>query len=282
MRKLKTASTLLLSFLLCSISIAQDLSETFRFGKEQFNFGNSNSAAIAFERVLFFSEDSFQVESLNYLGEIELRNAQPEKAANYFQRAYNLALDRNKQVELLLKKCASLLEASEIDLALIDLFSIEDEVPDSLRKIKYFLQGIAHFSRMSFTESHQSFLLSLDATEFNKKNKIDSLFVALEAIKGPKPKTAKVLSIILPGLGQLYAGDIKNGINSFLLTGGLIALGINTAINLTLLDALMSVAPWFQRYYLGGYNRAEKIAADKFKEKQNRVFLSILGVCESP
>ena len=112
-------------------------------------------------------------------------------------------------------------------------------------------------------------------------NKIDSLFVVLESIKGPKPKKARILSTFLPGLGQLYAGDIKNGINSFVLTGVLFVLGINTAINLTLLDALMTVAPWFQRYYMGGYNRAENIAAEKFKEKQNRVFLSILSVYDS-
>jgi hypothetical protein len=281
MRKLKILFTLLLSFLFSLAIFGQDLSETFKFGKEQFLYGNSNSAALAFERVLFFSEDSFQIESLNYLGEIELRNAQPLKAANYFQRAYNLEQDRNQQVAYLLKKCSSLLEAGDIDLALIDLLSIEDDILDSLRKTKYLLQGIAHFSRMSFPESHQSFLLAFDENETIKKNKIDSLFVVLESIKGPKPKKARILSTFLPGLGQLYAGDIKNGINSFVLTGVLFALGINTAINLTLLDALMTVAPWFQRYYMGGYNRAENIAAEKFKEKQNRVFLSILSVYDS-
>jgi len=282
MRKLKILFTILLSFHFSMAVIGQDLKETFKFGKEQFLYGNSNSAAIAFERVLFFSEDSFQIESLNYLGEIELRNAQPLKAANYFQRAYNLEKDRNEQVAYLLKKCSSLLEGGEIDFALIDLLSIEDDVQDSLRKDKYFLQGIAHFSRMSFSESHQSFLKAFDEKETIKKNKIDSLFVVLESIKGPKPKKARILSTILPGLGQLYAGDIKNGINSFILTGGLIVLGINTAINLTLIDALMTVAPWFQRYYIGGYNRAEKIAAEKFKDKQNRIFLGILKVYDSP
>jgi len=282
MRKLKTLFTIFLSFQFSIAIIGQDLGETFKFGKEQFLYGNSNSAAIAFERVLFFSEDSFQVASLNYLGEIELRNAKPLEAANYFQRAYNLEQDRNKQVGYLLKKCSSLLEAGQIDYALIDLLSIENEVEDSLRKTKYLLQGIAHFSRMSFPESHQSFLLAIDEKETIKKNKIDSLFIKLEAIKGPKPKKARILSTIFPGLGQLYAGDIKNGINSFILTGGLIILGLNTAINLSLLDALMTVAPWFQRYYMGGFNRAEKIAAEKFKEKQNRIFIEILKVSDSP
>jgi hypothetical protein len=61
-----------------------------------------------------------------------------------------------------------------------------------------------------------------------------------------------------------------------------IALGFNTAINLTLLDALMTVAPWFQRYYMGGFNRAENIAAVRFKNKQNKVYLNILEVYNSP
>jgi tetratricopeptide (TPR) repeat protein len=281
MRKLKTLFTVILSFCFSFFLIGQDLKQTFNFGKEQFSYGNSSSAALAFERVLFFSEDSFQLASLNYLGEIELRNGQPEKAANYFNRAYNLCQNRNEAVGYLLKKCASLLEAGKIDFALIDLMSVENEIPDTLLKTRYFLQGIAQFSRLSFSESQQSFLLAFDANDLYNRNKIDSLFLALDNIKGPKPKKARILSMILPGMGQLYAGDIKNGVNSLLLTGTLLALGINTAINLTLLDALMTVAPWFQRYYMGGYNRAENIAAEKFKEKQNRIFLKILSVYDS-
>jgi TM2 domain-containing membrane protein YozV len=96
-------------------------------------------------------------------------------------------------------------------------------------------------------------------------------------IKHPKPGLAKLFSIFIPGAGQFYAGDIKNGFNSLLLTGGFLALGIYSLLFFTPFDAIVTVAPWFQRYFMGGYKRAALIAADRLNEKQNRIYLQILA-----
>jgi hypothetical protein len=84
------------------------------------------------------------------------------------------------------------------------------------------------------------------------------------------------MSIFLPGLGQFYAGDIKNGLNSLLLTGGFFTIGFIVAINYSLVDAMVAVVPWIQRYYVGGYNRAAGIAENKKKSKQDKVYQAIL------
>lgn len=275
---MKTHFSLLLSLFLSSITLSQNLEDTFNFGKEQFNLGNNNSASLAFERVLFFSKDSFQIESLEYLGLIEEKNSEPLKAATYFNRAFSLSNNRNEQIHFILKKCENLLSAGEVQFALIDLYSIEDSIPDSLFHVKYLMQGIAQFSINSFEESRNSFKQSLSNYDLKGRMKVDSLFDVLVKIKTPNPRTAKILSMCLPGLGQFYAGDIKNGINSFLLTGGLFVLGMNIAQSLTFFDALLAVAPWFQRYYMGGYGRAEKIAEERLREKQNKIYLALINL----
>lgn len=84
------------------------------------------------------------------------------------------------------------------------------------------------------------------------------------------------MSMIIPGLGQLYAGDIKNGLNSLILTGGLFSLGIYSAINNGFLDASLSVIPWFQRYYQGGFNKAQIIAKAKIEKKRYQIFNQLL------
>jgi len=46
--------------------------------------------------------------------------------------------------------------------------------------------------------------------------------------------------------------------------------------NYTLLDGILSVMPWYQRYYLGGINSAYDIAVQKINDKRTLIYHSIL------
>jgi hypothetical protein len=82
--------------------------------------------------------------------------------------------------------------------------------------------------------------------------------------------------MIIPGSGQFYAGDVKNGFNSLLLTGGFVTVGFIIAINYSLLDSFVSVIPWIQRYYIGGIKRSGDIAVDRKLQKQDEIYQEIL------
>lgn len=260
---------------------AQDLDATFQLGLEQMKMKHYNAASLAFERVLYFGQGKYQTQTLGYLGDMAMSQNKTSQAISYYGRASVAAETLPTKYYYTLRKCSGLLQAKESKLALIELLSVPENIPDSIILYKNFLLGISWFNELDFEESRISFKEALPAHEINKKNSIDSLFVALAAIKHPKPKTAKTLSVIFPGAGQFYAGDIKNGINSLLLTGGFMVLGIHTAIRYTLVDAFGSVLPWFQRYYMGGYKRAERIATERLREKQNAIFLGVIQNFES-
>ena len=114
----------------------------------------------------------------------------------------------------------------------------------------------------------------------SRKN-LHALFNENEKLKHKNPKAAKVLSMIIPGAGQLYAGDVKNGLNSLLLTGGFFLLFINTSIAYTFVDALVAVGPWYYRYYLGGYQRAETITINRVEMKRARIYRKMLDTVQS-
>jgi hypothetical protein len=82
--------------------------------------------------------------------------------------------------------------------------------------------------------------------------------------------------MITPGLGQAYSHDLKSGLNSLLLTSGLIALGINISIRYSPVDAIFAILPWYQRYYTGGFGKAGEIASRKRQLKRNEVYNKIL------
>lgn len=259
-------------------TFAQNLDETYQFGLEQFALSNYETASLAFERVLYFGEGKYAVNTLDHLARIRLAKGDVEGASLFYHRASVTSNDFAEKSYYTLRKCSGLLAMQKTKLAMIDLFDISDELPDSTVKYKYFLLGVAYYSELNFNESRLAFKSAIPETEVIKRNQIDSMFNVVQHIKHPNPKTAKILSIFFPGAGQFYAGDVKNGINSLLLTGGFLFLGINTVINYGLFNSFVSVFPWFQRYYMGGYHRAERIAEKRLREKQDAVFQSIIDI----
>lgn len=261
--------------LLWSALPAQDISETLFAGRQQYTLENYKAARFSFERVLYFGQNENQVQALDYLGRISFAENNPVQAASFYGRAASVTDDPGFRYWCILRKSAGLINTGQHRLALSDLYGLDDTQTDSLVRYRQFLTGVALFSDKNFSASHDAFRKALSSEEHLL---LDSLFACLWEIKHPNPRTAKLLSIVFPGAGQFYAGDIKNGINSLLLTGGFVALGINAMLQYGLLDAAVAIIPWLQRYYMGGYQRAERIAADRLRYKQDRIYQQILDI----
>ena len=107
-----------------------------------------------------------------------------------------------------------------------------------------------------------------------QKNAIHKIFENRK-LNNPNPKTALVLSIIFPGAGQIYAGDVKDGINSLLLTSFIAVVAVYVAFEYQPLDAI-SIVPWFMRFYQGGIFNAKKIAETNRQFNRNQIFNNIL------
>lgn len=64
--------------------------------------------------------------------------------------------------------------------------------------------------------------------------------------------TAMVMSSVLPGAGQVYIGDVKDGLNSLAINAAMVAFTYTTVVTYTPLDGVLLMSPWLFRYYLGG------------------------------
>lgn len=139
--------------------------------------------------------------------------------------------------------------------------------------------AMSTFAQSDF-EAAQQYFNNVVGSDSTKQQSLIKLFEKNQKISKLNPDKAKRMSQFLPGLGQFYAGDIKNGLNSLLLTGGLLTWGINIGLNSTFLDAAFTIVPWFQRYYLGGADRAKVIAENAIKRRRHKVYNEILDVIE--
>jgi hypothetical protein len=256
-------------------SQAQSIEKTYALGKKLYEEGNFQASEDAFRRVIFFDKkDQYGAKvNLFYANSLYFSNKYSE--ANYYYDLAYFNADEHTKAEILLQKTSCYLLLQNYSYARMELLNLQDQLSPEQDKMKVFYTAMLEFAEGNFMESKVAFKeIVKDTTQINilfeKNSKIDRL----------NPKTAKVLSIIIPGSGQIYAGDWKAGINSLILTGGLFYLGLNSAIKNSFLDAAIGVLPWFQRYYNGGFKRAEKIAEAKILERRHAVFNEILEEVE--
>jgi hypothetical protein len=95
-----------------------------------------------------------------------------------------------------------------------------------------------------------------------------------EFLKHPtkSEKTALLLSLFLPGSGQVYAGDLHRGIMDFLVNAGSGYLFYNALRQHKYVDASLIFFFLVNRFYLGSLNNALK-SAFQYNEKQRKAWL---------
>ncbi len=254
----------------------QSLTETYGFAESLYKAGSNENAIEAYKRVLFFDSASlYTADIYPKIAQCLYNEKRFKEASTYFELAYNSSKETVIKNELLLKNAGCLLLIKDYDFAKIELLNLNDSLNNTQLKESILLNAMIDFAKSNFKESELGFKTITPDT-----NVVNSLFRKNDKISKISPRKARIMSMFLPGLGQFYVGDIKNGINSLILTGGLFALGVRSTIINGPLDAIISTIPWFQRYYQGGFNKAEIIAIAKIEEKRYKVFNALLDEVE--
>ena len=95
-----------------------------------------------------------------------------------------------------------------------------------------------------------------------------------EFVKGPKKsgKTAVLLSLILPGAGQVYAGDYRRGFMDFSMNLGSAYLLYNAVRQHKYVDAGLVFFFLLNRFYYGSLHNARQSAL-KYNERQRQEWL---------
>lgn len=246
------------------------------FADAQYLKGNYRLALKEYQRISFhtdYSDPYFQLRLANCYSRI----GEWEIARNYYDQVFNLAAGDSLLVEAKIRKISGLIRENEYNLALIDLFGLPDTTYRKYHREFNLLFGICYFGLEDFDEAKRYFKVVV-AESIQAQEEIEKIFSDKKLLKRPKPGFAYALSVVLPGLGQIYSGDIKDGLNSFFLTESLIILAVFVAYEYTLIDAIVSVLPWYQRYYLGGLNHAKEAAILQRKRNRSEVYRRTLDV----
>lgn len=275
---------LILFWMICNIFtpviLSQNLEETLKFADFQFESGNYNLALKEYQRVLFFNDGRNLHHIYEQIGSTFFLKKDFKKAAYYFELSYKTTESDSIKTEILFKKVACYMLDKNFKLATFELMNLPDSLNLQTANRKNFYFAICYWGMEDFEKAKSSFLEILPVEHKSAREAINLLFSKKRNLYKPKPKTAQILSIFIPGSGQIYSGDVKNGINSLILTGGFVVLGVYMTQYYNLFDAILTAIPWFMRYHQGGYRGAKKIAYNKRADRRNKTYQKVLKVIE--
>ncbi len=119
------------------------------------------------------------------------------------------------------------------------------------------------------------FRAAMDPCDSIQLAKLDSLFTHASRIANPSPVLAGAMSALIPGLGQWYAGQPLDGLNSFGLLAGL------TGTTLLAPGLFYMTSPLFGRCYLTGVQHAYDQAVLGKALRQQHFLSTVLGLYDS-
>lgn len=267
--KLKVWFTVAFSLVLFSAG-AQDSAATRQLAEQYYADQNYQAALSAYQRLAFFSREQADPEVLFQIAGCFYQTGSPERALEYYDHAWFAAEDASFKNRCLFARVHTFLELRNYHSALAELLGMHVEEGSETWYRQQMYLGATWFGLEDYVQAGQFFVAAVPENRLALRRQVQELYAENKLFMRPDPRTARILSMIFPGSGQLYAGDPVSGLNSFLLTGVFVGLVVYLNIRTHPLEAIITGLPWFQRYYQGGFEQAG-VAATKNREKRRNV-----------
>ncbi len=226
---------------------------------------NYDAAITEYKRFLFFHPDDTRAAEVYFkIGLTYRAQGLWEEAILAMRNAVLHTLSGKEKSKYQLELAVTLIASQNYDLARFELIRVTIRTPSGpLYQRALFLQAVALIYQFRWEEAHEA-LRNWTTDEMLEK-------LLAQAVNLPQKSTrvAKVLSAIVPGAGQIYAGNWRGGLNALVLNGIFGYVAVDRVLDRHYVDAVSWTYFIFQRYYLGNLYKAEK-AVDEFNEDISR------------
>lgn len=249
---------------------AQNIKEVDFLANKLYQENHFTEAYKLYKRLIFF-QDSLSEENYFRLGTCKENIGDSLGAIYYYRLASNIAENDSIKANYLIKIAKIYISQNNYSNSIYNLL-IAQEIASSYQESRVnFLLGSSYFLKKDYLSSKQYFSkLILDSAKLHSYYKeINKSY--------PNPKTALWLSVFLPGLGQFYTGEIKEGFNSLLLNSALIGVYVYAIKESSFLAASISIAPWMHRYLQGGAEKAKRLAEKKRGFRNQKILNRMIG-----
>jgi putative component of membrane protein insertase Oxa1/YidC/SpoIIIJ protein YidD len=240
------------------------------FGDSLFNNGNYIPALQEYKRANFFADSSYKPGTVSRIANTYFFLEDYKNARIYYDSSSYYSDDESIKTDYFFQKIVCYMLEGDFSTALLRLEQKPNITSEFDIKKKNLYTGVCYFGFEQYDSAYLCFKKSISKKDTSKLIKLEEQFEECKKLNRPHESIAIILSIILPGAGQIYAGDVKNSLNSLLLVSGLLYAGVlapSMSYYLTL--------PFFYRYYMGGLSHARQIAIDKKLSKKQEFYLNL-------
>ena len=201
----------------------QDVSVIRKLAENHYENGNFIEAAKEYNRAIFFDSEVCDhclmriAECYFYLEEYNL-------SQSFFDKAFFAATSDSLRTEAILGKAYSYVLQNQFLLAKRELFNIE-QLNDNQNRRYMLLMGTSFYGLADYKNAELAFNNLVASYKPEELEHVKMLFRKLEkSIKWLSPKRAMWMSYVIPGSGQFFIGEVKEGVNAMVLVGGLVYL----------------------------------------------------------
>jgi tetratricopeptide (TPR) repeat protein len=257
-------------------------------GNHLFKQGEYTAAITEYKRYLYFNQDSEKkTDVLMRIARAFREEGDLSEARYYYLKAQDTAKNTEELADARMETAFISILAGEYTRAefeLLQLSSIPDLAKKTEQKIAFRL-GIVYTFTGTWDKAHKEFSFAL-SDQKKTMSQIESILEEAAAVKKKKPTTAKVLSTVLPGLGQVYAGYPLDGLGALLINGGIFFLFGHTIADGHYPEAALTFLYLVLRFYPGNiYQAGQKAKAYNNRQEEmyrNRILRVLEEVVSEP
>jgi tetratricopeptide (TPR) repeat protein len=221
--------------------------------------GKYDEAVTEYKRFIFFNPDYVDNSQILYKMGLAYRAEHDwHHALDAMETSITLTQDPEIANERRLSLATTLIASKNYNLAKLDLVRILDSTKDnSLSRKALYFSGVASIYSFDWDATEKNFNDFYNDSNNKSARELNSVLLrAKDSYKSTT--TAKILSTIIPGAGQVYAGNWHDGLNAFILNGVIIGFIANSVYKKDYRDALLITFLLSYRYYKGNIYHAEK------------------------
>jgi tetratricopeptide (TPR) repeat protein len=231
--------------------------------------GATEAAITEYKRYMFFNPDSPAISVHLAIADLFRSEGKPEEAREAMLAAISCAPTDSMREEIRIQTALLAAAQGKFTTAQMELLRIASftTIPAVRNRAELFLCIGDIFSGQ--WDAAQK-IASAEAKSGNlRMARLDSLLRSAQPWRRKSPSAAQWMSTALPGLGQVYAGDVRDGVNALAISCVTGYFTVNSIIFGYYQEALLSETALFWRYYSGNrWNAAE--AAERYNRKKNR------------
>ena len=252
------------SILFCTYNLQAEVSPL-ALADHYTKLNNYDAAITEYKRFLFFQPDDDKVPEIYHrIGILHRNLGLLSEAIDSIRQAVIRTSDKEKKSEYQIDLAVTLIANKDYDLARLELIKVLIRNPSEVLYYRaLLLQGVTYIYQFRWEEAQETF------KNYTQDEKLNEIFQKTDNLPYKSKLIAKILSGILPGSGQIYAGNWKSGLNAFALNSAFGYVTVDSILDQNYVDAILWTYFIFQRYYQGNLYRAGR-SVDEYNDDMNR------------